>query len=73
MMNQDKPTHFDYLPVAAEAGLGDEEIALIEQSWKKEYPYDDLLRELHVLRTIIAIRDGLCSIDEAIAPRVHKR
>lgn len=62
------PQHFDYVRVAREAGVTDEQVAQVERVWVTEFPNDPHLRELHLLRTFMAIRDGQCTIEEALLP-----
>jgi hypothetical protein len=56
--------YFDYESVAREARLSDEQIAAVKQAIRQEYPHDDMLWELHVLRACAAIRDGHVTLDE---------
>ncbi|CAN5431459.1 hypothetical protein BH09SUM1_BH09SUM1_04570 [soil metagenome] len=63
-----KPEYFDYLPTAAEVGANPIQIESIESFWRADYPDDPHLRELHILRTFMAIKDGYCTMAQALNP-----
>lgn len=50
--------YFDYENVAREAGLPADKLAEICRLMRREFPRDDMLYELHVLRACMAVRDG---------------
>jgi len=58
--------HFDYRKSAREAGLSDDQLELIERMFRVDYPADDMLCELHVLRACKAVRDGLTTLDAVV-------
>jgi len=60
---------FAWEDVAAEAGITAEELAEIERLVREEFPHDEMLYELHVLRACMAVRDGHCTVDDIIRPR----
>ena len=49
---------FDYRPLAAELHLTREQLQSLELSVKHDYPKDEMMQELRMLRTLRAIRDG---------------
>lgn len=57
---------FDYSKVAKEAGIPPDKLAKLISSVRQEFPKDDMMFELHVLRACLAIRDGHVSIEEAL-------
>jgi hypothetical protein len=57
---------FAWEDVAAEAGITPEQLAEIERLVRDEFPHDDMLYELHVLRACRAVRDGYCTVDQMI-------
>ena len=65
--------YFDYERVAREAGLGPDEVGRIGRVVRADYPTDDMLYELHVLRACFAIRDGRITIEEALEPEPAAR
>ena len=60
------PQHFDYRKSAREAGISDDQLKLIERIFRSDYPTDDMLCELHVLRACNAVRDGLTTIEAVL-------
>lgn len=56
--------YFDYESVARECGLSDKELAAVEEAVRAEFPTDDMMWELHVLRACLAIRDGHASMED---------
>ncbi len=60
--------YFDFKTVADEAGLNKEQLELIVQRVRRDYPSDDMLFELHVLRACRALRDRVVSFEQIIAP-----
>ena len=61
--------YFDYEQTAREAGLSDERLDAIAQALRGEFPEDDMLWELHVLRACLAIRDGRVTFAEVMGRR----
>jgi len=58
--------YFDYQRVAKEARIPAGKLALICAMFRRDYPRDDMLYELHVLRACMAIRDGNATLDEIL-------
>ena len=58
--------YFDYTKVAREADLGDAELHRLCEAIRPEFPRDDMMFELHVLRACMAIRDGRLSVEQAL-------
>lgn len=50
--------YFDYETVAHEVGLTEAQLAAVKEVLRQEFPTDDMMWELHVLRACLAIRDG---------------
>jgi hypothetical protein len=59
--------YFDYGKVADEAGISPRKLTRLEVAVRREFPRDDMMFELHILRVCTAIRDGYVTIDEALA------
>lgn len=57
------PHYFSYRQPATEAGINAEQLAMIEKMFRMDYPDDDMLFELHVLRVCQAVKDGRASLD----------
>jgi len=58
--------YFDYNKAAREAGLTDEQLETIQQGIRREYPHDDMLYELHVLRACNVIKDGHATYEQVV-------
>lgn len=62
--------YFDYETVAHDIGAGVEEIDEVRRQIRKEFPSDDMLYELHVLRAFLAVKDGYLTLRELVgSPR----
>ncbi len=60
--------YFDYETAAREAGLSDSDLERLKAKTRTDYPQDDMLFELRLLRTCVAIRDSWCSLADALRP-----
>ena len=58
--------YFDYAPVAREAGIPDQRLTELCRRMRGEFPSDDMLYELHVLRTCMSVRDGLVTLEQVL-------
>lgn len=58
--------YFDYRAAARDAGIGDDQLRLIEKMFRADYPRDEMLYELHVLRACQAIRNGRTTLDAVL-------
>ena len=56
--------HFDYEKQAAEAGLSRGDLELLCRLVRQEFPSDEMMYELHVLRACMAIKDGYWTVDD---------
>jgi len=61
--------YFDYEQTAREAGIPEQDLAAIVQAMRREFPDDDMMWELHVLRACIAVRDGKVELEEVLSRR----
>ena len=60
--------YFDYESVAQQAGIQADKLASLQEMLRTEFPHDDMLFELHVLRACMAVRDGLIGLEELLSP-----
>ena len=60
--------YFDYRSVAEHAKIPPDKLEEIARMVRAEFPTDDMLYELHVLRACMAIRDGYVSLENALKP-----
>jgi hypothetical protein len=58
---------FDVSKAAEQAGVSPAQLAVLEESIRRQYGSDEMMRELRLLRTLRAIQDGAVSADDAIA------
>jgi hypothetical protein len=59
--------YFDYQSAAREAKLTPEQLRQICDVVKRDYPVDQMMYELHVLRVCRAIAEGRLTFDRATA------
>ncbi len=57
---------FDYRAAAQRAGIADEDVARLCQVVRDEFPDDEMMFELHVLRAVLAIESGQISLEQAL-------
>jgi hypothetical protein len=62
--------YFDYEPVAQEAKLTPDQLRQIVEHVRRDYPSDQMLLELHILRVCRAIRDGAITWEQAVKETV---
>lgn len=60
--------YFDYEKTAREAKIPADTMAALSRIVRDEFPKDDVMYELHLLRVCMAIQQGLVSFEEAIKP-----
>lgn len=57
---------FDYRVAAQRAGIADEDVTRLCQVVRDEFPDDEMMFELHVLRAILAIESGQITLEQAL-------
>ena len=60
--------YFDYEAVAREAKIPAEKLSASARTVREEFPTDDIMYELHLMRVCSAIQAGYVSIEEALRP-----
>jgi len=60
-------TYFDYEGVAREACIPADKLEELSHLIKAEYPSDDMMYELHLLRACMAIKNGVVTLQQALA------
>ena len=58
--------YFDYQSIADEAGMSAEDLERLCRLVRKEFPYDDMMYELHVMGACRAVRDGPYTLKQVI-------
>jgi hypothetical protein len=54
--------YFDYETLARESGISETDLDVIKEAMRTEFPTDDMMWELHILRACMAVRDGHATI-----------
>ncbi len=62
---------FDLEKVKKESGLTQEQLIQLEAAIRQEFPHDEMMFELHFIRTLEAIRKGWITPHVALAEKVH--
>ena len=57
---------FDYRAAAQRAGIADQDVARLCQVVRDEFPDDEMMFELHVLRAVLAIESGQITLEQAL-------
>ena len=60
--------YFDYESVAREAGITGPQLEELRGLIKQEFPKDQMMYGLHLLRACMVIRKGVSSLEEALKP-----
>ena len=62
--------YFDYESVAREAAIREEDLDELRRAIRHEYPHDDMMFELHLLRACMAVRNGYATVEEVLRSEV---
>ncbi len=65
--------YFDYEKVAREAHIPPEKLGELSHVIRQDFPRDEMMYELHLLRACMAIRDGVLTLEEALRPEPASR
>jgi len=60
-------TYFDYEEVAREAHIPARKLEELRRLIKREFPRDEMMYELHLLRACMAIRNGVVTLQQALS------
>ena len=58
--------YFDYEKMARGAQIPPEKLDELRLLMRQDFPEDEMMCELHLLRTCMAIRDKVLTLDEAL-------
>ncbi len=58
--------YFNYEKIAKKAGIPSDKLEALCEIVRQEFPHDDMMYELHLLRACKAIQQGHTTIDEAL-------
>lgn len=67
-MGQSVPAYFNYLAVARECSLTRPQVDALESLVRQEFPEDQMMFELHMLRLLNQIRAGHLKVEEVLRP-----
>jgi hypothetical protein len=59
--------YFDYLSVAQECRFTPDQLAALETLERREFPNDQMMFELHMLRVIQQIRSGRLKLEDVLS------
>jgi hypothetical protein len=67
-------SYFEYETIAREANIPPDKLQELRQLVRREFPQDDMLYELNLLRICMAIKQGFITIADAIQaePAINK-
>lgn len=55
--------YFNYLNIAEELNISEQQLSQLEEQVKKEFPFDQMMFELHMLRALESIKKGHWKLD----------
>ncbi len=58
--------YFDYQSVATEARIPPDKLEELARMIRSEFPKDEMMYELHLLRACLAVRDGFVSLEDVL-------
>ena len=59
--------YFNFKKVACDAGIPEDKLNELCYYIRQEFPKDDMMYELHVLRACMAIKNGYVKLEDVIA------
>ena len=66
-------SYFDCEEVAREARIPAEKLEELRHLIREEFPRDEMMYELHLLRACMAIRDGVVTLQQALSPQQESK
>jgi len=65
--------YFNYEKTAYEARIPTEALRELYNRIRQEFPDDEMIAELHIVRACMAIRDGFITLEEALIPELAEK
>ncbi len=65
--------YFDCQKVAREAHIPPEKLDELSHVIRQDFPRDEMMYELHLLRACMAIREGVLTLEQALRPQPTTR
>ena len=60
---------FDYVTAAERVGISAEDLARLASMMRAEFPSDEMMAELHILRAILSVERGDATLEEILRQR----
>ncbi len=60
--------YFDYEKAAREANIPRNKLEELSYLMRQDFPKDEMMYELHLLRACTAIKDGVLTLEQALKP-----
>ncbi len=57
---------FDFEKVALEASIPPDKLDKLRHLIRQEFPRDEMMYELHLLRACMAVKNGILTVEEAL-------
>lgn len=64
---------FDCEKVASQANIPPDKLEKLRHLIRQEFPRDEMMYELHLLRACMAIKNGMVTVEEALRPEQTRR
>jgi hypothetical protein len=63
-------TMFDYSTAAKRVGISPEDLDRLAATFRAEFPSDEMMVELHILRAVLSVERGDATLEEVLRPRI---
>lgn len=60
---------FDYIAAAERVGISAEDLSRLAAMMRAEFPSDEMMAELHILRAILSVERGDATLEEILGQR----
>jgi len=58
--------YYNYEKLAKEVGMTMAQLRELKRQMRAEFPHDQMMFELHVMRAVMAVRDGRITLEQAL-------
>lgn len=62
---------FDYMPAASRAGINGEKLERLKALVRAEFPDDEMMADLHILRAVLAVERGDVTLEQILRQQVE--
>lgn len=63
---------FDYVTAASRAGIREDKLERLREFFHAEFPSDEMMAELHILRAVLSVERGDTTVEEILSRSVVK-